>query len=76
MVAPDVDDARLIDDALAGNTEAFGGLVCRYQDRLFNAMVRISGSVDDARDVVQDTIVQAFVKLESFRRSSAFYTWL
>jgi RNA polymerase sigma-70 factor (ECF subfamily) len=34
------------------------------------------GSPEEARDVVQEAFVQAFVKLETFRGSSAFYTWL
>jgi RNA polymerase sigma-70 factor (ECF subfamily) len=75
-VVPDPDDNWLIEDALAGNAEAFGRLVARYQDRLFHAMTHIAGSVEDARDVVQDAFVQAFIKLESFGRRSAFYTWL
>jgi RNA polymerase sigma-70 factor, ECF subfamily len=76
VLAPDEDDDRLIDETLAGNAEAFGRLVGRYQDRLYNAMVHISGSTEDARDVVQDAFVQAFLKLEGFRRTSAFYTWI
>lgn len=75
-MAPDVDDDRLIDDALAGHADAFGRLVTRYQDRLFHAMTHIVGSAEDAHDVVQDACVQAFLKLEGFRRTSAFYTWL
>ncbi len=75
-MASEQDDDRLIDEALAGHPEAFGQLAARYQDRLFHAMAHISGSIDDARDVVQDALVQAFLKLESFRRTSAFYTWL
>ncbi len=70
------DDATLITDALRGNTEAFGQLVCRYQDRLYNAIVHLVGSCDEAYDVVQDAFVQAFVKLASFEGASAFYTWL
>ncbi len=70
------DDTALINDALRGNTEAFGQLVCRYQDRLYNATVHLIGSCDEAYDVVQDAFVQAFVKLASFQGASAFYTWL
>jgi RNA polymerase sigma-70 factor, ECF subfamily len=70
------DDARLIEQTLAGNSAAFGELVQKYQDRLFNTLVHAIGSPDDALDVVQDAFVQAFVKLESFRGRSAFYTWL
>lgn len=71
-----VDDFQLIDDALAGRPSAFGDLVLRYQDRLYNTLVHVTGSVDDARDLVQEAFVQALVKLSSFQRGSAFYTWL
>jgi RNA polymerase sigma-70 factor (ECF subfamily) len=71
-----VDDNQLIDEALAGDSAAFGRLVQKYQDRLFNAVAFVCGSVEDANDVVQEAFVQAFVKLETFHRSSAFYTWL
>ena len=70
------DDASLIAATLAGDTAAFGRLVGLYQDRLYNSLLRVLGSAEDARDVTQDAFVQAFVKLKSFRGSSAFYTWL
>jgi len=70
------DDAHLIDESLAGKSAAFGELVCRYQDRLYNSLVHITGSAEDARDIAQDAFVQAFVKLETFQRTSAFFTWL
>jgi RNA polymerase sigma-70 factor (ECF subfamily) len=70
------DDAQLIDLALKGQTEAFGQLVLKYQDRLYNTVFHVLGHAEDARDVVQEAMVQAFLKLESFRRQSAFYTWL
>ncbi len=62
--------------ALGGDKEAFGCLVERYQDRVFNMLVRLLGNRDDARDLVQDAFVQAFVKLDSFRGDAKFYTWL
>ena len=61
---------------MAGDRAAFGDLVERYQDRLFNTLVRIVGSREDAADAAQDAFVQAYVKLESFRGASQFYTWL
>ena len=70
------DDAQLIEQALGGHSEAFGQLVLRYQDRLFNTVFHVVGHAEDARDIVQEALVQAFVKLRSFRRESAFYTWL
>ncbi len=70
------DDAQLIEQALGGHSEAFGQLVLKYQDRLYNTVFHVVGHAEDARDIVQEAFVQAFLKLESFRRHSAFYTWL
>jgi RNA polymerase sigma-70 factor, ECF subfamily len=70
------DDAQWIDQALAGRSAAFGQLVLKYQDRLYNTVVHVVGNAEDARDVVQEAFVQALLNLGSFRRASAFYTWL
>lgn len=69
-------DAYLVEATLAGSRDAFGALVERYQDRLYNTLVRVLGSRDDASEVLQDAFVQAYTKLESFRGSSQFYTWM
>ena len=69
-------DARLVEAALQGDRDAFGDLVVRYQDRLFNTLLRIAGSREDAADAVQDAFVQAYLKLESFRGDAQFFTWL
>jgi RNA polymerase sigma-70 factor (ECF subfamily) len=70
------DDAQLIDQTLAGHSAAFGQLVQKYQDRLYHTLVHAVGNAEDAKDVVQEAFVQAFVKLDTFQRASAFYTWL
>ncbi len=70
------DDLELIDLALAGQSAAFGELVTKYQNRLYNSVLHVIDSADEAHDVVQDALVQAFVKLATFSRHSAFYTWL
>jgi RNA polymerase sigma-70 factor (ECF subfamily) len=70
------DDFRLIDETLQGRPAAFGLLVEKYQDRLYNTLVHVTGHAEDARDVAQDAFVQAFVRLETFHRGSAFFTWL
>jgi len=70
------DDAQLIDEALVGNRAAFGQLVQKYQGRLFNTLLHVTRSREEAEDVCQEAFVQAFVKLETFAGRSAFYTWL
>jgi RNA polymerase sigma-70 factor, ECF subfamily len=70
------DDRQLIDEVLKGQTMVFGKLVEKYQDRLFNSVAYVVGNVEDARDIVQEAMVQAYLNLRSFQGSSAFYTWL
>lgn len=69
-------DLEEIDQTLAGDDAAFERLVIRYQERLFNTIAQMVGCKTEAEDVVQDAFVQAYVKLSTFRRDSAFYTWL
>ncbi|MBW3539284.1 MAG: sigma-70 family RNA polymerase sigma factor, partial [Planctomycetes bacterium] len=69
-------DQELIDECLAGYTEAFGDLVSRYQDRLYHTLRAMLGSADEALDAAQDAFVQAFTRLSTFEGRSAFYSWL
>ena len=70
------DDDRLIADCLKGQTAAFGELVRRYQDRLFNTVFRLVDSAEDAQDVVQEAFLHAYQSLDRFKRESQFFTWL
>lgn len=71
-----LDDQGLVQACRGGKAEAFGVLVRRYQDRLFPTICRLLGSEEEARDVLQDAFVRAFVKLDQFQGSSSFYTWI
>ncbi len=70
------DEEELIQAALDGQSQSFGILVQRYQDRLYTAMIHVVGSTDEAEDVVQEAFIQAYVKLDTFQRNSRFFTWL
>ena len=69
-------DLQLIDATLTGKTEAFDELIRRYQDRLVHSLEHALNSRDDALDVAQQAFVLAWKKLSTFRRESAFYSWL
>lgn len=70
------DDDRLIAECLQGRSAAFGPLVERYQDRLFNSVLRLVNDPEDARDVVQEAFLSAYQALGSFKGDSQFFTWL
>jgi len=71
-----IDDRRLIADCLLGRTAAFGELVRRYQDRLYHAIYRVVDNSEDAFDVVQESFLNAYQSLNSFKGDSEFFTWL
>jgi RNA polymerase sigma-70 factor (ECF subfamily) len=72
----DDSDEALAARAAAGNASAFETLVVRYQTRVFGLACRLTGSESDAADVLQDTFLQAYRHLASFRGDSRFGTWL
>ena len=76
VMTPSLDDHRLVEACRAGQSEAFGALVQRYQERLYQTLLHLCGSSEDAKDVLQDTFLRAYEKLEQFHGDSSFYTWV
>jgi RNA polymerase sigma-70 factor (ECF subfamily) len=74
--AVSVSDHQLIAECLQGRSTAFGELVCRYQDRLYNTVYRLVGNAEDAQDVVQEAFLNAYQSLGNFKGDSLFFTWI
>lgn len=71
-----VEDADLLAAHVAGSTTAFAQIVARHQNRLWAVALRMMRDPDDAADVVQDALVKAFRRADSFRGEAAVSTWL
>jgi RNA polymerase sigma-70 factor, ECF subfamily len=69
-------DAELIAAHVAGDPEAFGRLFTRHRDRLWAVALRTMGNPHDAADGLQDGLVAAYRRAESFRGEAAVTTWL
>lgn len=59
-----------------GEEQAFELLVLEHQERLFRAMIHVTGSLHDAEEVTQEAFIRAFLKLDTFQQNSQFFTWL
>jgi len=68
-------DESLIERTLQGDLAAFEHLVERHRGIVFRVATRIVGP-DDAEDVSQDAFLRAFHRLEQYRGTAAFRTWL
>jgi RNA polymerase sigma-70 factor, ECF subfamily len=83
-VAPAEPDLRELDDAAllrrhaAGDTEAYGVVVARHQDRLWAVALRTLGDREEAADALQDALLSAMRASArgGFRGESAVTTWL
>jgi RNA polymerase sigma-70 factor (ECF subfamily) len=75
MVVPEPSDETLAARAAAGDDSAFETIVRRYQARVFRLACRLT-SAADAPDVLQETFLQVYRHLRSFRGESQFGTWL
>ena len=69
-------DAALVKLAQAGDSEAFGQLVERYENKVYRLARRMSETQEDAEDILQDAFVRAFRSISSFEGRSTFSTWL
>jgi RNA polymerase sigma-70 factor (ECF subfamily) len=74
--ADETDDRELIRRHLDGDTQAFGLLVERHRDRLWAVALRTLADREEAADAVQDALVSAYRRADSYRGEAAVTTWL
>ena len=70
------DDGVLIAAAVAGDSQALEELVERYEPRVYHFAMRVCRNQEDAREILQDTFLNAIRSLSTFRGDSQFATWL
>ncbi len=69
-------DEQLVQETLDGSREAFQVLVERHQSRVFGMARHYLRGSAEIEDLVQDSFLKAFSRLETFQSQSSFYTWL
>ena len=71
-----IDDSALVRRCKQGDSQAMEGLIIRYQNRIYNVILKICANVDDAAELSQETFVKAIENIDKFKGKSSFYTWL
>lgn len=71
-----LDDQTLVRRSQHGDPEAMTCLIVKYQDRVYNTILKICSNHEDAAELTQDTFVKVLESISTFRGQSAFYTWL
>jgi RNA polymerase sigma-70 factor (ECF subfamily) len=68
--------SRRLDAARAGDQAEFGNLIEPHRDELLTHCYRLVGSLQDAEDLVQETFLRAWRRLETFQERASFRAWL
>lgn len=71
-----ISDQDLVSGALAGDGEAFGVLVERYERAVYNLCLRMLHNVEDAKDATQEAFFKAYRSLRTFKLGAKFSTWI
>jgi RNA polymerase sigma-70 factor (ECF subfamily) len=71
-----VDEQQLITLARNGDIVAFEELVKAYKNPILRYLYKLTGDIEKASDITQDTFLKAYKKLNSIRSESAFRPWL
>jgi RNA polymerase sigma-70 factor (ECF subfamily) len=69
-------DASLVENVKCGSHSAYSELVTRHSTQAFRIAYRITQNRQDAEDAMQDSLLRAFRRIDSFDGRSAFATWL
>jgi RNA polymerase sigma-70 factor (ECF subfamily) len=69
-------DEQLVERALAGDGDAFGEVVRRWERKIYALAYAITGSVEEARDAAQETFIAAYRNLQGFRGEAKVSSWL
>jgi RNA polymerase sigma-70 factor (ECF subfamily) len=71
-----IDEVALVAQAKAGNMDSAERLILKYQDRVYNTILKLCSNTDDAAELTQDTFVRVIQNLKNFKGQSSFYTWM
>src|SRR5215207_10653731 len=71
-----IDETTYLNAARGGDQEAFAQLIEPYRKQLLVHCYRILGSLEDAEDMLQETLVRAWKRLDSFEGRSSLRAWL
>ena len=74
-IPPKADERILLQRAKGGDRDAYAELYRRHAQKAYHVVLRMTGSREDAEDVLQNAAMQAFIHLKSFREQSTFSTW-
>jgi len=75
MAQIDIADAMLVERCRQGDSVAMERLILKYQNRIYNVILKMCSNPHDAAELTQDTFVKIIQNIAKFESKSSFYTW-
>ena len=76
MEIEDRDTAVIVRKAIDGDESCYKTLYLKYAKAMYNICLRLLNNKEDAEDVVQESFITAFKKLQELKEPSTFGGWL
>lgn len=76
MPANEYSDAELVSQSLAGDRDAFGQIVARYQNLICSLAYSAMGSLGESEDLSQETFITAWLQLSKLAEPQKLRSWL
>ncbi len=70
------DVLKFVQRSLSGDAKAFEWIIRKYQKRIYFTVLQVVMNHEDADDMLQDTFIKAYTKLDTYNESFPFYPWL
>ena len=70
-----IDDTILVEQCRDGDSAAMEKLILKYQNRIYNVILKMCVNPDDAAELTQETFVKVIQSIDKFEGRSSFYTW-
>ncbi|MDD5458768.1 MAG: sigma-70 family RNA polymerase sigma factor [Phycisphaerae bacterium] len=70
-----IDESVLVERCKSGDSQAFERLIIKYQNRIYNVILKICANPDDSAELTQETFVKVIENIDRFESRSRFYTW-
>jgi len=71
-----LDEKEILKNILSGDRDAFGEIILKYQDFIFNLIKGYVKIEEEAKDITQDVFIRAYKGIEKFRGDSKLSSWL
>ena len=67
---------ELVEDVLSGNHNSFELLLRPYRGGLLNIAYRMTGNIEDAKEICQEAFIKIFRHLHSYKKGTSFKSWI